>query len=420
MRAWIGLNIYRGVVRIARSSAYWAKDTAVNLFTRTMPRDRFISFNAVWHITDPEEDAKIEKSHKPHNWLFRLQPLIDCVSAACSLYYLVGEFVTVDEARVAFAGRHHAVTLAPNKPIKHGFTIHMAVCALNTFIHSFIVYEGKKGGKRVYDLAKNIVMTLADKLLDAGRVVVGDRWFTSLGLVRALRERGTGYVGTLKKHAAGFPDAIFDDGKKMTKKNRGTHESYQHDDITVTAWRDRATVFLVSSVDDPARQATVERWSKEKHKRITVRAPPAAQTYCENMGGVDRADRQSYGMVPGTATVRWWVALAWGIINIAIHNAYTLHRLVTASLGGTPLTNMQFRVKLALQLINGYDGYPRARPALPMTMPGMGAGHRLRPSTRRNICKNHAFRKRTRYWCEPCRKGMCPECYDGHLQGAWQ
>jgi hypothetical protein len=77
----------------------------------------------------------------------------------------------------------------------------------------------------MYDLAENIVMILVDELLDAGRVVVGDRWFTSIGLVRALRERGTSDVGALRKHAASFPDAVFADGKKMTKKNRGEHAS---------------------------------------------------------------------------------------------------------------------------------------------------------------------------------------------------
>jgi hypothetical protein len=417
MLAWLGLSIYRGVVHVAKTSAYWTKDTAVPLFERVMTAKRFMWINAVWHITDTDVEDKAKADGVKLDWLWHLQPLIDTVQAACYELYRMGEWVTVDEQRIAYLGRHHAVTYNSRKPIKWGFTIHMAACALNSFIHSFLVYEGKTEGTVVEGLAQIIVMKLVARLLNTGRTVVGDRWFTSLELIKQLRAAATTYIGTLRRNAAGFPASLFRYGTRKSPLARGQYVHKYNGDVTATAWRDRKTVFLVSSTHDATAPATVQRWVDAQKKRVPLAAPKAAKDYGANKSGVDRANRLSSSYMPGSQTKRWWVALAWGIINIAMHNAYVIYRLQCLARGETPITNMQFRLRLALQLIDSWVRRNAKLPTTPAHMSHTGCAHELMPHGERRcrICYAQGRTKRSSYWCQICKTPVCASpCYDIH------
>ncbi len=54
-----------------------------------------------------------------------------------------------------------------------------------------------------------------------------------------------------------------------------------------------------------------------------------------------------------SAAKRWWVVLAWHIINLAVHNAYIVPKLNHAA-GTGPMTKNAFRLTLAEQLVNGW------------------------------------------------------------------
>lgn len=388
-----------------------AKSTLVPMFKRVMTRDRFMWLNATWHITDPQVEDDAKKKGDQLHWLWHLQPLLNTVQQASYEVYRMGMWVTVDEQRIGWNGRHTAVTYVPSKPIQWGFTIHMAACAVNYFIHSFRIYEGKKEGSTMSDLAERIVFGLLQALLQAGRVVVGDRWFTSLQLIQRLRDAGTGYMGTVRCNAAGFPKSLFLLGTKQSPHARGHQVSRQNGAVTATAWRDRKTVFLASSTPHPRARAHVQRWEP-------VSAPGVVKDYCEHMAGVDRADRLSHAYMPGSQTKRWWVALAWGIINIAVHNAYVIYCLQSIADGDKPVSNMKFRMLLALQLI---DKYMQSKRATQAPAAAAGPGHRLKLAIDDKDCylkRNHSSRKQTKYWCEPCQKHVCPTCYDDHLAEA--
>src|SRR6185437_1713829 len=135
------------------------------------------------------------------------------------------------------------------------------------------------------------------------------------------------------------------------------------------------------------------------------------------MRGVDRVDQQCGSYRPGSRTLRWWVPLAWGIINLAIHNTYVIHLHRHAAAGTKPMTNFAFRLSLAKKLINGYRG--RKRAGRPRQLPP-DAKHRLVYTTNKLDCcicsKRNTGGKQvqSRYGCSTCNVSLCVLCYDKH------
>src|SRR6185437_12928544 len=135
------------------------------------------------------------------------------------------------------------------------------------------------------------------------------------------------------------------------------------------------------------------------------------------MRGVDRVDQQCGSYRPGSRTLRWWVPLAWGIINLAIHNTYVIHLDRHAAAGTKPLTNFAFRLSLAKKLINGYRG--RKRAGRPRQLPS-DAKHRLVLwDTKGDCCvcskrSGSGKQKTPKYGCFTCNVYCCVLCYDTH------
>jgi hypothetical protein len=418
MSAWIGMNIFRGVIRMQKTTMYWAEQTRVPWMANVMTCPRFRNINAVWHITDPISEEKAKAAGKSLHWLFKLQPLIDSVRAACHAHWHCGQYVTVDELRVKFTGRHSATTHQPRKPIRTGFTVNMAACADSTYVYGFLPYPGKVDEKRVVGLAKKIVLELVWKLLQKGHVVVADNWFSSLPLVQSLHAAGTGYVGTLRRNVTGFPEEWCNvrkkkKGERGRKKmmKEGKHESYQSGNITMTAWGDRSTVLLVSTVDDPLTTTTVKRWDAKAEAHVDKSAPSVAKTYGGHMGGVDHANRMMHAYWPGTGSMRWWVALAWAFISIAIHNAYIIHSRLPHS---KKLSNREFRLQLAKEFVGTFSGRKRE-----VKDEGIRGGkHKLDHSGKKRECvrcRENRVRAETYYWCSACHIPLCViGCYDAH------
>ena len=178
-----------------------------------------------------------------------------------------------------------------------------------------------------------------------------DNHYSSLPLVQWLDAHGTGYVGTLRRDRIGFPSDLFVSKHSL---DRGAWRTWQQNNITVTHWGDSVAVFLISNVHSPDEKATVQRWVKGSG-RTEVAAPSCVPTYVQYMRGVDRVDQQCASYWPGSKAQRWWPSMAWGIINIGVHNAYVLHREQCRAAGRIPPSNFAFRKQLCMEL----RGLPR-------------------------------------------------------------
>ena len=121
--------------------------------------------------------------------------------------------------------------------------------------------------------------------------------------------------------------------------------------LAVVKWADNKTVTLVSSCASVNPVGQVRRYSKEEKKKISVPCPKIVSEYNTHMGGVDLADMMiALYRTPATSH-RWYLALFWQMVDIAVNNAWLLHRRDAAPLGQKHHCLKAFRLDVAKGLI---------------------------------------------------------------------
>ena len=112
------------------------------------------------------------------------------------------ETQSVDEIMIAFKGRCKVKQYIRNKPHKWGIKM-WARCSKDGVLHQFEVYQGAKSehNNSHLGMAGNVVMDMTS-LLQEGKSykIFADNLFSSINLVKSLRERGMHYVGTVREN----------------------------------------------------------------------------------------------------------------------------------------------------------------------------------------------------------------------------
>jgi hypothetical protein len=404
-----------GIVKINRLQRYWAEDTAIPFVTKTFTQHRFVQLSSSWHIVGDKE-KKEEKKHTEQDKLFKLKPLLDHVISKCKYYYRPSQYLSIDEQMIAYHGRNSLVQYMPMKPHRWGIK-NFALCdASSTYVLNFMIYAGKTAGITEHGFADRVTMSLVEPWLNNGHIVVGDNYFSSMNLVTSLLNSNTGYIGTVRRGRKGFPKEFFVPQSSLASGESKIWQMKNEQRIIAAAWCDRKPVFLVSSVHSPNQQVTVKRRVKGEGKK-EVTAPAIVPDYITSGRGVDRANKQLFSSLPGTQTARWWVRVAWWIINICVHNAYIIHRHQKQKAKQKPLNNNDFRLELAKALVNNYSSRKRTTSHPTTIIPT--AHHLVSTTTTRDchVCSSQSLsstRKRTKYACSTCNLAVCPECYDAH------
>ena len=112
-----------------------------------------------------------------------------------------------------------------------------------------MIYAGKT--TRTGPLADTVVFSLMNGLLDSGRQLCCDNWYSSIGLAKKLLERRTHLVATLRKNRSELPPLV-----KEKKLKRGELYCLQNKDgILVLKWRDKRDLMMLSTWHDGERGA---------------------------------------------------------------------------------------------------------------------------------------------------------------------
>ena len=117
--------------------------------------------------------------------------------------------VSVDECLVPFKGRSKHLQYIPSKPHKWGIKVWCLSESGTGYVANWSMYTGKlkpDGSQRT--ATHRIVMDICDPILDKGRHVYMDNFFSSPALYTELAERQTGACGTLRTNRTGVPQAV--------------------------------------------------------------------------------------------------------------------------------------------------------------------------------------------------------------------
>lgn len=161
------------------------------------PKTRFEKLLQYHHWNDSESEDQSNSSEN-RDLLYKIRPLLDALKQSFGDAYTPGEYLTVDEAMVAFRGRTKLLQYMKNKPVKWGFKIWLLADSKTYYILDLDVYCGKSDTKKNQLVATRVVTSLTSRYANTNRVVCTDNFYSSIPLFEQLLQMGIRAVGTMK------------------------------------------------------------------------------------------------------------------------------------------------------------------------------------------------------------------------------
>lgn len=138
VRAFVAINILMGLHKVPNTDAYWSMDDRLRVdgIARIMPKNRYKKLNQYLHITN--NDDQPPRDNPNFDPFFKISSLANMLSYTFRFHYKPHRELTVDEAMVAFNGRHFLKQYVPSKPTKWGFKVWSLADATNGYVFVYI------------------------------------------------------------------------------------------------------------------------------------------------------------------------------------------------------------------------------------------------------------------------------------------
>ena len=166
-----------------------------------------------------------------------------------------------------------------------------------------------------------------------------DNYFTLPGVIKQLRDKCIGVVGTARFKQSWPPKELKDIDKNDAEFN-DFYYSYDEHGTLIGRWMDNTLVFLVSTIHRvgsivqrerrrPQKTVTnknhVDRvWGTSGKKKIYI--PSLVDCYNHWMGGVDLADQRISYYMPDLRCRRNWIPLFIQLLGMIRNNSYIIYR----------------------------------------------------------------------------------------------
>lgn len=148
----------------------------------------------------------------------------------------------------------------------------------NGYCNEFDIYPRKTGDavNPELGLTTRVVLNLTRKIEYKNHTVNIDNYFTSYDLFKMLKEKQIFARGTAWSNRRNFPSTVL---HPKCVKNQGDKTVVQSGKIVAYAWRDKKTIYFLSSVDDPTLDNLQVRRRQKDGTQILVASPAVVQNY---------------------------------------------------------------------------------------------------------------------------------------------
>ena len=326
-----------------------------------MPRDKFRVIGRYLSFYDHDIPPNTDDRH------YRLRFVIETLNKSFRACYKLGKYIAFDEATFACVSKFlPARVFNPMKPHRYGLKVFMTCCGVTGYCFGFEMYQGagtpnqddafdKKSGPQALFRAMK-------EFKDTWRVVVCDRFYTSVMVFLQLLEIGVFAIGTIMPDRKGFPAQVIIGKDKVNDVSRGhlfmawgaigMNFTKTVGQFLAVGWMDSKPVHLLATgiSNDPI---SLLRRVAGVPREFTI--PKAMHRYHKYMGGVDQSDfmrMARYSVQQAYHTRKWYKSIFLSLFDLAIVNAYILHNIVFPVDKPIFLTRPEFMYALADEMIH--------------------------------------------------------------------
>ena len=341
---YLGMNIAMGIVGLPEVSDYWTREPLLNhpWFPSVMSSKKFLVLSRFLHFTD--NTSAPSREDPDYNKLWKIQPVLRTVQEQSKKMYNPGGSVSIDESMIGTKARLSFLQYLPKKPTKWGVKVWVCADADTAYIYNFRVYTGKSDTNLEHGLAYRVVMNLLEDVMDSGRTLYTDNFYSSPVLFQDLYDQGIYATGTCRSNKIHFPKSILPGQMGLDK---GVTAFRHHGPITCGRWLDKRDVLFLSTKCRDGIEM-IERRCKGGNLE-SVNKPKIICDYNANMAGVDKADQLMVYYACGRKSLKWYKRIFWRILDHSILNAFILYKSLIDP-GQKRYTQKKFRMELAYAL----------------------------------------------------------------------
>lgn len=242
IKKFLGLTMWMGLVRLSSLADYWANQGIYKQYipSTIMSRNRYQMLLSMLHFNNNETIQKGDR-------LAKIEPLCTVLERKFKELFFPGEDIVIDETLVPWRGRLIFRQYIPNKTHRYGIKL-FKLCSTEGYTWALKIYAGKsKDGVREVGLAQNVCMELTGPLLNDGRTLYIDNFYTSYSLAKSMLANATHVVGTLRANKKDIPKEVM-----LAKLKRGEVISKEDENgIVVLKWKDTRDVRMLSTKHAP-------------------------------------------------------------------------------------------------------------------------------------------------------------------------
>ncbi|XP_012928626.1 piggyBac transposable element-derived protein 1 isoform X2 [Heterocephalus glaber] len=336
MRCVFGILLWSGFVGCSRMGMYWEiSDADQNLVRDAIRKDRFDLIFSYLHFADNNHLDQKDKFSK-------LRPLIRQMNKNFLLYAPLEEHYCFGKSMCECFDTDQFLN---GKPLRIGYKIWCGT-TIQGYLVWFEPYQEESTLEADKDLdlglGGNLVMNFADVLLEKGQYpfhLCFDSFFTSTKLISALKKKGVRATGSIRENRTEKCPIMNAEHMKKMKRGYFDFRVEENDEIILCRWHGNGIISLCSNAVGIEPVSGISGFTDD-NEILQLSQPAIVKLYEECRKGVSKMDQIISKYRVKLRSKKWYSILVSYMIDIAMNNAWHLHRV---SNPGTSLDFLEFR-----------------------------------------------------------------------------
>ncbi|XP_046828679.1 piggyBac transposable element-derived protein 4-like isoform X2 [Vespa crabro] len=313
MKAFLGLILNMGIVRLSNIQDYWSKEEEfqVPFFSKIIDKGRFMQIFWMLHLNEVHEPNAILETR-----LQKVSKYLEYLDLKFREHFIPNKCISIVESVVKYKGRLGSTVYNPQKPTKWGIRLYVLTDSESGYLYSFLPYYGSittenlpypelpVTNRAVLYLYKNLQNSISEA---SGYHIYTGRFYSSVLLAKELLSQSCHFTGIIMTNGKYAPNCL-----KEGKLKKGDIVACRNENVLLFQLRDKKIVSMISTWH------TVEIETKNK-------IPHIIQDYNKNMNGVNLANDCASVYCFMKKTLKWWRRLFFWGLEMSVINSYILY-----------------------------------------------------------------------------------------------